>query len=299
VLNAEPWLDELLLSLRAQTYPRWRAVVVDDGSSDGSRALAERHAAEDERIAVSETPGSGPGARLARIHGRSLLPDADLLYFPDADDVVLPELLERLAGRLAERPDAAAVFCRHLELLPDGTRRVPAFTRWWVPTRFWLRPLEPDREDPPIAMLIGGAADFEAVLMVDAAAYDRVGGLDAAPAMGSHTFRDLVLRLALLRPVLAVDEALYLYRRHDAQVSRNLAMLQANQARLDTHWRDLERRGALPADEIERATYLARHRLQPALSLENARRQAAHGRVGRALMSLAAAAVRYRPFRPG
>jgi hypothetical protein len=212
---------------------------------------------------------------------------------------MLPALLERLSVRLDARPDAVAAFCRHLELLPDGTRRVPPFTRWWVPTRFWLRPLEPDREDPPLPMLIGGAADFEAVLMVDAGAYDRAGGLDAAPAMGSHTFRDLVLRLALLGPVLAVDEPLYLYRRHAAQVSRDRTMLRTNEATLDAHWRALDREGALPDGLLAGAVYLARHRLQPALSLENARRQAARGRLPRALTSLAAAGVRYRPFRPG
>ena len=78
-------------------------------------------------------------------------------------------------------------------------------------------------------MLIGGAADFEAVLMIDAAAYDRARAVSTPPRRWvRHVPRPRAAARARLGPVLAVDEPLYLYRRHDGQASRDLAMLHAN-----------------------------------------------------------------------
>ena len=74
-------------------------------------------------------------------------------------------------------------------------------------------------------------------------------------------------------------------------------MLKTNGARLDKHWRELERTGALPAGVIDCAASVVQQRLQPALSLENARLQVSKGRLGPAFKSLVAAGVRYRPFR--
>ena len=50
VYNTEEYLDRCLKSITAQTYRRLEILLVDDGSSDGSGALCERWAEEDERI---------------------------------------------------------------------------------------------------------------------------------------------------------------------------------------------------------------------------------------------------------
>jgi hypothetical protein len=50
--NAERFLDEAITSVRAQTYPAWELLLVDDGS-----AIATSHAADPARIRLLNHPG--------------------------------------------------------------------------------------------------------------------------------------------------------------------------------------------------------------------------------------------------
>ena len=48
--KAEATIDETLQSVRSQTYPHLDVIVVNDGSTDDTRAIVSSHAAQDERI---------------------------------------------------------------------------------------------------------------------------------------------------------------------------------------------------------------------------------------------------------
>jgi peptidoglycan/xylan/chitin deacetylase (PgdA/CDA1 family)/GT2 family glycosyltransferase/SAM-dependent methyltransferase len=116
--NAGETLAETLASLRAQTLESWEALVVDDGSTDDTAAVARDLAAADARIRVLEGRGRGAGA--ARNVGVEAA-GGELLLFLDADDLLAPAHLERLAGVLADA-GLGAVHCRWTRLAPDGTR---------------------------------------------------------------------------------------------------------------------------------------------------------------------------------
>jgi glycosyltransferase involved in cell wall biosynthesis len=295
VLNVEPWLDAMLQSLRAQTHPHWRAVVVDDGSTDATLAIARRVAAVEPRITVSESPERGPGARLARIHGRSLLPAADILYFADGDDLMLPRLLERTVDRLAARPDASAVIFKLRERLEDGSEELQR-TRWWVPTRLWLRPLLAEHDDVPIPLLLNGV--LEASVAMRALHYDACGGLEAAPALTSATFRDLLLRLALQAPVVALDEELYIYRRHARQASADRELMDRNRTLLDAHLHERGRSDPRVADALAERDFVLRHRLQSQRAFERAGALRRRGDWRGAARWARRGVATYRPIRP-
>lgn len=94
-----PFAPAALASLRAQTEPRWRAVLVDDGSSDDTGRIFADAAATDRRFTLVQHDASrGLGA--ARNVALDLV-DTPLLGFLDADDELTPTALARLTGTLA------------------------------------------------------------------------------------------------------------------------------------------------------------------------------------------------------
>ena len=62
VYNAANYLDACLESLRAQDYPNWEAVLVDDGSTDDSPRLCDAWAAKEPRIRVLHRENGGVSA---------------------------------------------------------------------------------------------------------------------------------------------------------------------------------------------------------------------------------------------
>ncbi len=107
-LNAERFLEEGIQSVLAQTWPRWELLLVDDGSTDAASAIARRYAERDpERVRYLEHPGH---RNLGMSASRNLgLQHAQGKYLAllDADDVWLPEKLERQVTILEAHPEAA------------------------------------------------------------------------------------------------------------------------------------------------------------------------------------------------
>ncbi|MFQ3588414.1 MAG: glycosyltransferase family 2 protein, partial [Fimbriimonadaceae bacterium] len=62
VYNVEPYLAPCLDSLRAQTYPNFEAILVDDGSTDGSGAICDAYASADPRFHVVRQSNQGVSA---------------------------------------------------------------------------------------------------------------------------------------------------------------------------------------------------------------------------------------------
>jgi CDP-glycerol glycerophosphotransferase len=88
VHDVEAYLPACLDSVLAQTHHDLDVVVVDDGSTDGSGAIADSYAARDARVRVVHTVNRGLGA--ARNEGLRHV-TGDLLAFADSDDVVPPD----------------------------------------------------------------------------------------------------------------------------------------------------------------------------------------------------------------
>ena len=90
--NAAATLDETLRSVRTQTHRALEIIVIDDGSTDNTRRVAERHASDDARVRVVAQVNAGVAA--ARNQGW-LIAQSDLIAFVDADDVWAPTKIER------------------------------------------------------------------------------------------------------------------------------------------------------------------------------------------------------------
>ena len=94
VYNVEAYLADCLDSILAQTFESFEVILVDDGSTDGSPAIAQKYAdAHSEQIRYYRKENDGPG--LARNFGVSKA-KGDYLMFVDSDDIVDPEMLTDL-----------------------------------------------------------------------------------------------------------------------------------------------------------------------------------------------------------
>ncbi len=104
--NREATLPATLDALRAQTDPDWECVLVDDGSSDQTLALARKAAQEDARFRVLERPADRPkGANACRNLGAAES-QGNHLIFLDSDDVLTPNCIAGRKACVAAHPKA-------------------------------------------------------------------------------------------------------------------------------------------------------------------------------------------------
>lgn len=93
IYNVVEWLPRCINSIRKQTYRNIEIILVDDGSTDNSGAMAEKFALEDKRIRVfhKENGGSSSARNLGISHAKG-----EYIGFIDSDDFIEPEMYERL-----------------------------------------------------------------------------------------------------------------------------------------------------------------------------------------------------------
>jgi len=109
--NMADTLGQAVESLLAQDYPRFEAIIIDDGSTDQTAQVARRYLPggphADGRVSlISQANGGKPAALnagLARARGQ-------LVAILDADDVWPPASLSLRVAALQARPDAVAVY---------------------------------------------------------------------------------------------------------------------------------------------------------------------------------------------
>ena len=104
--NAEAWVAQTLESALAQTWPHKEIILVNDGSRDGSLAVARQF--EPRGVQVVDQPNQGASA--ARNHGLRLA-RGDYIQFLDADDLLSPAKIERQLALLAQRPAGTVASC--------------------------------------------------------------------------------------------------------------------------------------------------------------------------------------------
>ncbi len=94
--NAAPWLEAALESALAQTWPRCEVILVDDGSTDASPAIASRYGQRGITVLAQPQRGASAARNAALRAARG-----DYIQFLDADDLLLPDKIERQLRRLA------------------------------------------------------------------------------------------------------------------------------------------------------------------------------------------------------
>lgn len=122
VYNVEKYLRETLESIQVQTLADYEVLVVDDGSTDGSLAVAEAFCAGDWRFFVYRKENSGVSDTRNFALDRA---KGEYVFFVDGDDIIPPTALESLY-RCAKERDADMVVGMMQEFGIYGLRPIRA-----------------------------------------------------------------------------------------------------------------------------------------------------------------------------
>jgi glycosyltransferase involved in cell wall biosynthesis len=106
VYNGAAFLERALRSLLTQTLADIEVIVVDDGSTDETPAIIAGLAARDRRVRPLRQEHAGEAAAANRATAEAR---ADLIARLDADDMAVPDRLERQVAWLEANPSVAAV----------------------------------------------------------------------------------------------------------------------------------------------------------------------------------------------
>ncbi len=112
-LNGEQFMEEAIASIFAQTYEHWELLLVDDGSTDKSTAIAQEYAQKyPQKVRYLEhenhqNRGMSASRNLGIKHAKG-----NYIGFLDADDIWLPQKLEQQVAILNSHPEAAMVYGR-------------------------------------------------------------------------------------------------------------------------------------------------------------------------------------------
>ena len=99
VFNVAPYLKEALESIINQTYRKLEIIVINDGSTDGSREICDKYAEQDSRIHVIHQENRG--LSVARNTGLDQS-TGEVIAFLDPDDAFCPNMIEKLLEAMIE-----------------------------------------------------------------------------------------------------------------------------------------------------------------------------------------------------
>lgn len=107
VKNGIAFLAESIESVKAQTFKDWRLLVLDHGSTDGSRELADEYSRLDSRIVLYSCEKADGLAGLLNL-GLDMA-DCEFAMRHDADDVCFPDRMEKTLAAFASEPNCIVV----------------------------------------------------------------------------------------------------------------------------------------------------------------------------------------------
>ena len=100
--NEEDCIENSLKSLINQTYKNWELIIIDDGSSDRTLEIIQRFQDLDDRVFLYSNPqNSGLAQSLNSAVEKT---DGDYIARADADDISVPERLEKQVDFMLQNP---------------------------------------------------------------------------------------------------------------------------------------------------------------------------------------------------
>lgn len=214
--NAGRWIGQAIASCLAQTHREIEVLVVDDGSTDNTGAIAAAAADRDNRVRLirhDKNRGEGAARNTAVAASRGAY-----IARLDADDWDLPTRIEKSLARLDGTPRADAVSCQCFWCEGTTRRELRDSPQGMIPELFmYHRP---------------GGSPINASIVAKAEIYRLVGRFDETLEVGTDSDWDIRAVLAGIRWA-HIPEPLYCYRRHPDQAVRKVPAAEHNRRQLE------------------------------------------------------------------
>lgn len=198
--NPGPYLAPAIESILEQTFTDFELIAIDDGSRDGSADVLARFADRDRRVRPVVQEAQGFVAALNR--GLDLA-RAPIIGRMDADDLSLPDRLERQLAFLERHPEIAGVGTAYRVFTNKHAS--------WRVSRFPCDPAEIRAE------LMTRNTFAHPTMLVRREVFDSVGGY--RPQFKDAEDYDLWLRMSERFELANLPDVLYLYRWHGSQAT--------------------------------------------------------------------------------
>lgn len=228
--NAAPWIAETIASLLAQTFEDFELLIGDDGSTDDTKSIIETYAKQDQRIKMLALNHGGVVA------ARNTLLQASrgqFVMFHDADDLSVPERMQRQVQYLQEHPNCVGVSSNILKF--NGTPVWPAAIDVQKPPTLHPR-------NSKLSGLGYHKKNFPfPACMVRTSVAQTLGGFRAYFSYAEDA--DFIYRLEEQGELAVLDETLFLYRQHASNTSKRAPYLQTESSVLSRTFARRRRQG--------------------------------------------------------
>lgn len=219
-LNGEKYIAEAIDSILAQTCEDWELVLVDDGSTDGATAIARdyarRHAG---RIRYIEHPNHENRGMSASRNAGVRAGTGAYVSFLDADDIWLPERLDRFVDVARTFPEAGMIYgptlywyswaeARGVPPPVEGQEDFPGHLD--LPPEKLLAPPIPMRQ---FLLSNGGCLPGICSLLIRRDAYEAIGGFEES-FRGLYEDQVFLSKMTLAYPTVVIEDVLDHYRQH-------------------------------------------------------------------------------------
>lgn len=194
VYNREQYVGIAIRSVLDQTYRDLELIVVDDGSTDGTLAIAKQFALEDDRVRVLSNE-TNRGAAYALKKGFAIA-QGEYVGQVDSDDYLEAKAVELTAAVLDDDIDCGLVYTNYVDIDENGRKLRPG--------KRCVIPYSKER------ILI----DFMTFhfRLIRASIYRQVGGFNLR--FNNIEDYELCLRLSEVTRVRKIERYLYQYRFH-------------------------------------------------------------------------------------
>ena len=205
--NSMRFIDETIASLLSQTWKNFEAILVDDGSTDGTAEHIRRRY-PDSRLKLIRQSNGGMG------HARSVSvahAQGEYVAFLDHDDLWLPHKLERQVAGALENRDAALLFsdCLLIDLNGNPLDRMS--------NRFPYDQIDLRAGYAHDELLMRGCFISMSTAMVRRSELQKCGGPDPILKFGDDYV--MWLRLSRTNPVIYIAETLAKWRLHKESIT--------------------------------------------------------------------------------